>query len=311
MGYNALTAAGGDYACAFGMNAAAANTANSTIAFGYGAATANTSGARNLAIGYEAYDSSDTENDNIAIGYEAMTTNTAGGTANTALGNYAGDAITSGDGNICIGHNAGSGISTGVYNTIVGYTSGINNETLSTGQDNVLLGAFTDTSAAGGVNQIAIGYDVNCVGNNYVTIGKTHGSANQIYNQFTSNATWTHASDQRMKKEITTNTDAGLDFINDLRTVTYKWKAPSEVDSSMANYDASKTTHDCTHKIYGLIAQEVKTAMDTHSITDFGGWHESDNSADDLQGISYEMFVMPLIKAIQELSAEIEILKAK
>jgi hypothetical protein len=51
--------------------------------------------------------------------------------------------------------------------------------------------------------------------------------------------------------------------------------------------------------------------MDTHSITDFAGWHESDNSADDLQGVSYEMFVMPLIKAIQELSTENEALKAR
>ena len=76
----------------------------------------------------------------------------------------------------------------------------------------------------------------------------------------------------------------------------------------MASYDASQTTSDYTNKMYGLIAQEVKTAMDTHNITDFAGWHESDNSADDLQGVSYEMFVMPLIKAVQELSAKNEAL---
>jgi hypothetical protein len=79
----------------------------------------------------------------------------------------------------------------------------------------------------------------------------------------------------------------------------------------MAYYDASKTTHDCTHKLYGLIAQEVKATMDTHSITDFAGWHESDNSEDELQGISYEMFVMPLIKAIQELSTKNDALVAR
>ena len=50
---------------------------------------------------------SDTENDNIAIGYNAMTTNTAGGTLNVAVGNYALDALTSGDSNTAVGYNAG------------------------------------------------------------------------------------------------------------------------------------------------------------------------------------------------------------
>jgi len=180
---------------------------------------------------------------------------------------------------------------------------------MTTASESTLLGAFTDTSAVDGSYQIAIGYDVNCVGDNHFTFGKHHNGANIVYNNFSANASWTRASDQRLKKEIATNTDAGLDFINDLRTVTYKWKAPSEIDSSMASYDASKTTPDYTNKMYGLIAQEVKTAMDTHNITDFAGWHEMDDDAqNNMQGVSYEMFVMPLIKAVQELSAKNEAL---
>ena len=65
-----------------------------------------------------------------------------------------------------------------------------------------------------------------------------------------------------------------------------------------------------TDKMYGLIAQEVKTALDTHSITDFGGWTITEEGAE-LQGISESMFVYPLIKAVQELKAELDAAKAR
>ena len=42
----------------------------------------------------------------MAIGYNAMTANTAGGTQNIAIGNYAMDAHTSGDKNTAVGYNA-------------------------------------------------------------------------------------------------------------------------------------------------------------------------------------------------------------
>ena len=76
----------------------------------------------------------------------------------------------------------------------------------------------------------------------------------------------------------------------------------------MTHYDAAKTEADHPNKMYGFIAQEVKQALDDHSVTDFAGWTE-DNEG--IQGISYEMFVMPLVKAVQELSAENTALKAR
>ena len=135
--------------------------------------------------------------------------------------------------------------------------------------------------------------------------------ASRVYNYFTSNASWTRNSDERLKKNITTNTDCGLAFINDLRTVTYKFKAPSELDSNMEDYDASKTEALHTDKMYGFIAQEVKAALDSHNITNFNGWNQLEDGGDNLQGISYEMFVMPLVKAIQELSAKNDALEAR
>jgi len=76
----------------------------------------------------------------------------------------------------------------------------------------------------------------------------------------------------------------------------------------MADYDASKTEPLYAKKMYGFIAQEVKAAMAAHNITDFAGHNQIDDGIDNMQGISYEMFVMPLVKAVQEQSALITLL---
>ena len=47
--------------------------------------------------------------------------------------------------------------------------------------------------------------------------------------------------------------------------------------------------------------------MDSVSNTTFNGWEEGQDG----QAVSREMFITPLIKAIQELSAEVEELKSK
>ena len=60
--------------------------------------------------------------------------------------------------------------------------------------------------------------------------------------------------------------------------------------------------------MHGLLAQEVKTALDTAGVSTFGGWSED---ADGVQNISRELFVIPLIKAIQELSTQNEALSAR
>ena len=106
----------------------------------------------------------------------------------------------------------------------------------------------------------------------------------------------------------------GLSFINDLRTVTYKWKASHELDSSdselshLYKEDPEDNLMDTDVIMHGLIAQEVKTALDSAGVSTFGGWSE-DNTK--VQQISREMFVIPLIKAVQELSAQVTALQAE
>ena len=55
--------------------------------------------------------------------------------------------------------------------------------------------------------------------------------------------------------------------------------------------------------------QEVKQALANNNITDFGGWDIEESSG--IQAISQEMFIHPLIKAVQELSTQVDELKAE
>ena len=114
-------------------------------------------------------------------------------------------------------------------------------------------------------------------------------------NVYATNAT-IQTSDVREKENIN-DTKLGLDFLKDLRPVSYEWKKKKD----------NKTNQ--TH--YGLIAQEVVESLKKHgidSIEDFGGIvHEGDPKG--LYGARYEEFVPILIKAVQELSEEIKQLK--
>jgi hypothetical protein len=105
-----------------------------------------------------------------------------------------------------------------------------------------------------------------------------------------------------------------LSFINRLKPVKYEWKASNELDKDNPYY-AEENNRATGITMHGLIAQEVKAALDAEGVDTFAGW---DMGADGIQAISREMFVSPLIKAIQELkslsdaqAAEIVALKAK
>ena len=65
---------------------------------------------------------------------------------------------------------------------------------------------------------------------------------------------------------------------------------------------------DSSTVIHGFIAQDVKAAMDAEGCSTFNGW---DEGPDGIQAISREMFISPLVKSIQELSAQVESLKAE
>jgi len=119
-------------------------------------------------------------------------------------------------------------------------------------------------------------------------------------------------SDERTKNSIT-ESNLGLDFINLLNPVSYKYN----IGSNKLIYDedgqitgAEPRPGNRIH--YGLIAQEVKQSLDALNIEDFGGWILDDlEDSDSPQALRYEEFISPLIKAVQELSNKVKALENK
>ena len=113
-------------------------------------------------------------------------------------------------------------------------------------------------------------------------------------------------SDVRTKTDIQKSA-LGLDFINQLNPVSYKYKVGgNKVIEADENGNPTKTEQiegKRTH--WGLIAQEVKQAIDEAGV-DFGGWLLEDmDDPDSQQALRYDQFIAPLIKATQELTGTI------
>jgi len=289
IGYQAGRAitSGGNNTLVGTLSGLAILTGTDNSALGYSALGANTSGSENTAIGRETLKTSTTAKGNTALGYAALYTS-----------NRTADVTAFNTG---IGHTALFSLSTGQYNTTIGYQAGYN---LTTGNNNTIVGYGSQASAVGGANQVVLGAAITGQGDSYVTIGSGSG---KIYNAFTVNATWTQTSDGRLKTNI--NDDSlGLSFINRLRPVTFTWKPSNEIDPSLPYYKEINE-RDTTTVIHGLIAQEVKAALDAEGCTTFNGWDAGNE--DTIQAISREMFISPLIKAIQELTARVAALEAK
>ena len=103
------------------------------------------------------------------------------------------------------------------------------------------------------------------------------------------------------------NSTLGLNFINELRPVTFNWKPNNEFPKTFKDYkEKNEMTTDIT--LHGMIAQDVKKALDKVNVNDFGGWSEEEDGS---QRLSQEMFVHPLIRAVQELSSKVEELENK
>lgn len=298
---------------ALGNNALRNNLAGfDNVSVGYDALRNNTFGHKNTAIGHRAANSNIEGNRNTAVGHEALSSNTGGdlntsigdgsmknniyGAYNTANGSNSLRANTSGNGNTAIGSNAAEHTngymntaigtdalqynSTGNFNTAVGYAA------INTGSYNysTALGVFTEVTAS---YQVRIGaYFMNSIG----------GYQN-----------WTNLSDGRFKKEVKEDV-LGLDFIKQLRPVSYY------VDNkAVKNFLGVKLEDEAidNQKRYqtGFIAQEVEATAKELGFEHFGGVDAPENE-ESHYGLRYAEFVVPLVKSVQELSAENEDQKA-
>jgi len=295
----------------------AISTGNNNIAFGTSAMTLATTATYNIAIGIETLKNLTTGSRNVAIGWNTLRLS-GSCSRNTALGHSSMGQMYSGSENVAVGDWAlsiGSAnnnctavglealmYATGSSNTALGWSAGT---AITTGTNNVLLGSNSAASVVDAFNQIVIGTNGVGQGNNYVSIGS--GGTNYIYNAFNTNATWTKASDIRIKKNIQ-DVAIGLNFIKDINVKSYNWRPNNEYPENIIGYN-KENTQDTITTMYGLMAQEVKAAMDKHGFEHFAGWNVRES--DGLQGVSTESFVLPLINAVKELSAQIESMKAE
>ena len=297
-------------------------TGTDNVAVGYHALYNNTTGGYNVAVGsMAAYAMTTAAGYGVYVGYNAGRYHTggrsvfvgehAGYDATTTddsvhIGRLAGENVTTGYTNVCIGDRALQNATTSYSNTCVGYKAGDN---ITTSYNNTLIGAAVRSGfGSGSANEIGLGSGITTNGNAYFTVGV--GSSKGYYQYGTTNG-FTAGSDERLKEEIV-DSSVGLDFINDLRPRTFKWKQYGDVPNDMPQYVEGSTTRHLNKEEtqLGLIAQEVKAAIDNHSeVPDgFGAW------ITDLEGtqcLDYVPFIQPLIKAVQELSAKNTALEAR
>jgi len=244
---------------------------DNSVAIGKNSLKVVTTGANNVAIGHLALTANQTGSYNTAVGNTSLDACTGG--QNAAFGWASGGAIIGGTNNVCLGTNAGNNITTGNQNTCVGDTA--------------------VTSAVGSANQTVVGYGATGQADNAVTLG--NASVTRVYMsqdgdaEMYANGT-INTSDKRLKQDIK-NTDLGLDFINNLRPVSYKLKKDKQVNKIK----------------YGIIAQEVQEVLKKTNNQNFAGI----TNKGDFLGADYVQFIAPLMKAVQELSAKVTELESK
>jgi hypothetical protein len=297
-----------------------AGTSNTAI--GSYALHTNTAGYYNTAVGRDALYSNTTADFNTAVGRDALYFNTAdnntatgadalgdnsSGNKNTADGNFALQFNTTGSQNTSVGYFSLHGSQSADGNTAVGYSAGY---LQGNGYFNVFLGANSNVNVADYSNVIAIGQGTICTASNQVTIGNSSTTSYRVY------AGWSNISDGRYKKNLKENVP-GLQFINKLKPVTYTLDAtgidnllhkniPADRNESAEGKTVmQKATKEKEQIRYtGFVAQDVEKAAKELNY-DFSGIDAAKNE-NDLYGLRYAEFVVPLVKAVQELSAIVD-----
>ena len=307
-------------------------TGSNNTAVGVSALQASTTGGNNTAIGKDALYANTTASDNTAVGYQAGYANTTG-VNNTTLGSTAGSSLTTQSYNTIIGARAGAS-TTGTQNTFIGEASG---QAVTSGTRNTILGRYDGNS--GGLDiRTASNYIVLSDGdgnprgiftnNGYLCIGgattttyseslrintanqqgihinDTTSSSSINYQYFTKGSGPTNVgaiyyngsvmayqttSDYRLKENVAPITNA-LNKIALLNPVTYRWK-------------------DNQQSGEGFIAHELQE----HFPDAVSGTKDEvdENGNPKYQGMDASVLIGTMVKAIQELKAELDTVKAE
>lgn len=252
-------------------------TGNNNTAIGTNTLASNTTGNNNVAIGSSTLAVNTIGANNVGIGPDALRNNTSGAT-NIVIGGSALRFNTSGEANVAVGPAVLNSNTVGSNNTAMGWAS----LGLTTGSNNTAVGKSSGYNITTGSNNTAIGYDTTVpdpIASNQVRIGNTAVTYAGIQ------VAWTVTSDKRLKSNIK-DSDLGLDFIKQLRPVSY-----------IRKNDESKKSE------YGFIAQELKETLKNNGVTNSGIISEADDST---MSVRYNDLLAPLVKAVQEQQKLIE-----
>ncbi|WP_052599395.1 tail fiber domain-containing protein [Aureispira sp. CCB-QB1] len=335
MGYSSLRKnTTGSYNIGVGMSSLYNNTiGNYNVAVGYYTLNKNSNGIHNVGIGYYTLYSNTEGIDNVATGSNALFYNTTGN-SNVATGSHSLQENTTGSENVATGYRAMFYNTTGYKNTAIG-TRALEDNTL--GYNNVGVGADALKNNAGGYRNVAIGntalgYNTTGIGNTAIGYSAGPGSAGSGY--FYSSGlgayaiptasyqvrvghtgitsiggaqNWTNLSDGRFKEDVKENV-VGLDFIKALRPVSYY--VNKEAVNQFLDVELEEAAINNTKQYQtGFIAQEVEATAKELGFEYFGGV-DAPKNGNDYYGLRYAEFVVPLVKSVQELSAQNDELKA-
>ena len=277
----------GEYNVGFGANADFESTNLSYCTFlGYNArfnqknltligTNAYSNGQYSVGIGYETYINKEGA---IGIGYQSYLNGQYGisiGYQDTILANYG----------IAIGYQA---------NVENQYGMAIGNGAISSNEYSIALGS---NASATGYNSTAIGYGASVSGHHEIVLG------NASTTTIGGSVDYTALSDGRYKRNIQEDV-IGLDFIRQLRPVTYRLAVDGQrwMDAR-SSLDGNDALGQSSNRYSGFIAQEVEQAAQNTNFN-FSGIDYRENI--DKYGLRYAEFVVPLVKAIQELHPKIE-----
>lgn len=274
---------------AIGSQSLGANLGSQNTAAGAQALCSNTTGSNNTAFGRLALSANTTSSQNTAVGGGALLDNTA--PYNTALGFDALRYNVDGEGNTGVGLGALFCNVSGLGNTAVGLQALCN----SLASHNTAVGRLTLLGATTGSGNF---------GAAHVTSG---GAYSPVFNVTTENdrivmghtavtnayvqVNWTVVSDARDKTEIAP-VPHGLDFVNQLNPVSYKF---------LVDRDSNDTQGG---KRFGFLAQEVLAVEGNDNVI-------VDTEDPEKLKITYEALTPVLVKAVQQLSAQVAMLEAE
>lgn len=275
-------------------------------AIGSYAAVNNISGVDNVALGANNLQQTLHASNNTALGYGSMhffkddknkNTNDTyiHGYRNTAVGTQTMQDGKNASYSTFVGSYAGRYVE-GNYNVGIGASAFYN---LVQGEQNVALGGNTGREIVEGSNNVAIGYTSgpNADYSDTVSLGaNSHANGDNQVQLGSADATvYAHKeiqqrSDRRDKNSIR-ETELGLDFIQKLKPVDYKY-----------NNSNSERFH------HGFIAQDLENLKDDGY--HFGGVDNPKyKGGEDVYSVGYTEIIAPLVKSVQELSEEVNNLR--